>query len=49
MINSNDFQFSCVWRSENILVLFLWRQHIWVERYRTVETDVTFLFEYIFI
>ena len=37
MIHSDDFEFSCVWRSENILVLFLWRQHNWVERYITIE------------
>ena len=47
MIDSDEFQFSCVWRSGNILVLFLWRQHNWVERYRTIENGRNFLFEYI--
>ena len=42
MINSNDFRFSCVWRLEKFFVLFLCRQHNWVERYRTGENGRNF-------
>ena len=42
MIHSDDFEFSCGWRSEYILVLFLWQQHNWVEIYRTIENGRNF-------
>ena len=35
----NDFQLSCVWRLGNILVLFLWRQHNLVERFKAIENE----------
>ena len=46
-INSNNYQFLCVLRLINILVLFLLRHLNWIDRYSTMKTDVTFLFEYI--
>ena len=41
-INSNYLQYTCVWRSGKMLVLFLWRQPNRVERYRALENGRNF-------
>ena len=44
---SINYHFLCVLRLINILVLFLLRHLNWIERYSTIKSDVSFLFEYI--
>ena len=46
-IKSNYYQFLCVLRLINILVLFLLRHLNWIDRYSTMKIGLTFLFEYI--
>ena len=47
-IKSNNYQFLCVLRLINILVLFLLRHLNWIYRSSTMKIGRYFLFEYIY-